>query len=175
LRQIAVRDIPSSAMICSVDWQLFMDVSRQRIGRVQESRNLRCVTSPEVLRSHLLSGENLRNHANWGIFWVPMTREARTSSKLNAANDGRSNQSPYCVCRQANRRWKPCGVTVIRFAVTSSSVWLEGRGSIESINWVWVLSVPVLLGLKTGPLCPILWSQVMGILVLHTTSKLPPQ
>ena len=39
-------------------------------------------------------------------------------------------------------------------------------------NWVRALSVPMHLGLKTGPMCLILWCQVMEALVLHSSSRL---
>jgi hypothetical protein len=59
--------------------------------------------------------------------------------------------------------WEPtCGELPIRAKRVYSS------------NWVWALSVPMHLGLKTTPLCPILWCQVMGALVLHRRSRLPP-
>jgi len=43
-----------------------------------------------------------------------------------------------------------------------------------SNNWLQALSVPMHLGLKTAPLCLILWCQFMGALVLHSSFRLPP-
>jgi len=42
-------------------------------------------------------------------------------------------------------------------------------------NWVRDLSVPMHLGLKTAPLCPTLWCQIMAALALHSSPRLPPR
>jgi len=44
----------------------------------------------------------------------------------------------------------------------------------QKSNWVRGFSVPMHLGLKTGPMCPTLWCQVMEALVLHSSSRLLP-